>query len=102
MFATTEKLVPNVIRQQQHRVRPYASIVGLDGIVQSISFFTLENASNSAAWFLAEKVKDDELYYMGPNDIRYLIWVIAAMKTGKCVRSNLPRYQETIVWLGLL
>ena len=87
MFATTEKLLPNLIRQQQDRERPYACIVDLKGVAHRISFFTLENASNRAAWFLNGEIKDDKVYYMGPNDIRYFIWIIAAMKTGKCVRS---------------
>ncbi|KAI1136522.1 hypothetical protein F5Y05DRAFT_420244 [Hypoxylon sp. FL0543] len=85
MFKTTPNLVPNIIRRQLHRKKPFATIVGIDGVVQDISFFDLENASNRASWFLVENVEDENVFYMGPNDIRYLIWVLAAMKTGKCV-----------------
>ncbi|KAI1409283.1 hypothetical protein F5Y13DRAFT_203712 [Hypoxylon sp. FL1857] len=85
MFTTTQDLVPNIIRRQLHRARPFANIVGIDGAIKEISFSDLENASNRAAWYLDEKIADDNVFYMGPNDMRYLIWVLAAIKTGKCV-----------------
>lgn len=85
MFRTTDNLLPNVIRRHQYRARRYATIVGIDGAQQDVSFSDLGNSSNRAAWFLAEKVADENVFYMEPNDIRYLIWVIAAIKTGKCV-----------------
>ncbi|KAI1081553.1 male sterility protein-domain-containing protein [Whalleya microplaca] len=85
MFNTTEQLIPNVIRRKQTRSRPLATVVSVDGTQQHITFANLENYSNRAAWFLNNYVDDETFFYMGPSDIRYLIWVIAAVKTGKCV-----------------
>ncbi|KAI1384255.1 uncharacterized protein F4822DRAFT_64821 [Hypoxylon trugodes] len=85
MFATTENLLPNIIRRQKSRTRPFASIVGVEGVIRNVTFSDLENASNRAAWYLHKNIADDQVLYMGPNDIRYLIWVIAAVKTRKCV-----------------
>lgn len=84
MFRTTEYLIPNVIRQQRNRARPYANIVDLEGSRLVATFADLENWSNRAAWFL-ETIPSRQVLYMGPNDIRYAILLIAAIKTGKCV-----------------
>ncbi|KAI3317133.1 hypothetical protein HD806DRAFT_551096 [Xylariaceae sp. AK1471] len=84
MFRTTQDLIPNVIRRQKGRSRPYATIVGVDGSRQVVTFADLENWSNRAAWFL-DKLPGQQVLYMGPNDIRYALWAIAAIKTGKCV-----------------
>ncbi|KAI0388936.1 acetyl-CoA synthetase-like protein [Xylariaceae sp. FL0594] len=84
MFQTTQDLIPNVIRRRSGRTRPYATVVGVDGFRQDVSFADLENFSNRAAWFL-EKIPGDKVLYMGPNDVRYIVWLVAAMKTGKCV-----------------
>ncbi|KAI1634796.1 hypothetical protein F4809DRAFT_651608 [Biscogniauxia mediterranea] len=93
MFRTTEYLVPNILRRQQHRSKPYATIIGTEGVQRHIKYSDIENASNRASWFLAEKVADDKVLYMGSNDIRYLIWIIAAIKTGKCVLLPSPSNQ---------
>ncbi|KAI1488349.1 hypothetical protein F5X96DRAFT_646066 [Biscogniauxia mediterranea] len=93
MFRTTEYLVPNILRRQQHRSKPYATIISTEGVQRHIKYSDIENASNRASWFLAEKVADDKVFYMGSNDIRYLIWIIAAMKTGKCVLLPSPSNQ---------
>ncbi|KAI1152125.1 hypothetical protein F4825DRAFT_450813 [Nemania diffusa] len=84
MFRTTEYLIPNVIRQQQNRARPFAKVVSLEGPDLVATFADLENWSNRAAWFL-ETIPSQQVLYMGPNDIRYAILLIAAIKTGKCV-----------------
>ncbi|KAI0415689.1 hypothetical protein F5X98DRAFT_364957 [Xylaria grammica] len=83
-LTTTEDLIPNTIRRRGARLRPYATIVGVDGSRQSVSFADLENCSNRASWFL-ESIPGEKVLYMGPNDIRYAIWLIAAIKTGKCI-----------------
>ncbi|TGJ81947.1 hypothetical protein E0Z10_g6815 [Xylaria hypoxylon] len=86
MFRTTEQLIPNVVRQLAAQKRRYATIVNGDGDYQHLTFHDLDNASNKAAWFIDQNLKgQDKFLYMGSNDIRYLIWVLAAMKTGKCV-----------------
>ncbi|KAI8954888.1 hypothetical protein F4801DRAFT_574895 [Xylaria longipes] len=84
MFRTTEYLIPNVIRQQHNRARPYANIVDLEGSHLIATFADLENWSNRVAWFL-ETIPSQQVLYMGPNDIRYAILLIAAIKTGKCI-----------------
>ncbi|KAI1298346.1 hypothetical protein F5Y03DRAFT_269448 [Xylaria venustula] len=86
MFRTTERLIPNVVKQLSAQNRRYATVVNGNGDYQHLTFHDLDNASSRAAWFIDQNVKDqDKFLYMGPNDIRYLIWVLAAMKTGKCV-----------------
>lgn len=104
MFRTTDSLLPNVIRRQQYRAKPYATVVGIDGVHQDVSFYDLETSSNRAAWFLAEKVTDNNVFYMGPNDIRYVIWIIAAIKTGKCVENAKRAMRDPrLTWfLGLV
>ncbi|KAI0598280.1 hypothetical protein F4775DRAFT_556107 [Biscogniauxia sp. FL1348] len=91
MFRVTEALYPNAIRRQLSRTRPFATIVSVDGACQDLSYADLENVTNRAAWFLDKHLPQEEnILYMGPNDIRYLIWVLAAMKTGKCVLCPSP------------
>jgi acyl-coenzyme A synthetase/AMP-(fatty) acid ligase len=89
---TTEDLFPNVIRRMSARAKPYARVVSPDGTLEDITFANLDNASNRAAWFLDRMLDKDEetVYYMGRSDIRYVVWVLAAMKAGKCVR--IPSY----------
>lgn len=90
---TTENLWPNAIRSRVSRVKPFATVVSPDGQLEHISFFDLENASNRAAWFLDQNCADNDVFfYMGPSDIRYLIWTLAAMKTGKCV--SMPAWDD--------
>ncbi|RYO89870.1 hypothetical protein DL766_010401 [Monosporascus sp. MC13-8B] len=81
---STENLWPNAIRSRVSNTRPYATVVNVNGQCQDVTFSDLENASNRAAWFLDQNCPDDTFIYMGPSDLRYIIWVLAAMKTGKC------------------
>ncbi|KAI1354717.1 hypothetical protein F5Y01DRAFT_272502 [Xylaria sp. FL0043] len=86
MFRTTERLIPHVVKQLSAQKRRYATIVNGDGNYRHLTFHDLDNASSRAAWFIDQNLKDqDKFLYMGPNDVRYLIWVLAAMKTHKCV-----------------
>jgi acyl-coenzyme A synthetase/AMP-(fatty) acid ligase len=89
---TTGDLVPNLIRGLRNRKRPFASVVCPDGGLEHISVEDIHHASNRAAWFLHRNlnIEDKRFYYMGPSDIRYLIWTIAAMKTRKCVVCPSP------------
>lgn len=86
----TDDLLPNLIQRFRKRARPLASVVSPDGGLEHLSFEDVHNASNRAAWFLHRTLeKDDEIFfYMGPNDVRYLIWILGAMKSGKCVSSS--------------
>ncbi|KAI5919523.1 hypothetical protein F4810DRAFT_724576 [Camillea tinctor] len=91
MFRVTEALYPNAIRRQLSRTRPFATIVSVDGTCEDVTYTQLENVTNRAAWFLDKHLPHEEkVLYMGPSDIRYLIWVLAAMKTGKCVLCPAP------------
>lgn len=99
MFQSSEHLIPNLIRRLSARERPFASIVNVEGRGehQNLTFLDLDNASNRAAWFIDCNLKDEEKFlYMGPSDIRYLIWTLAAMKTRKCVSDHhlplIPRH----------
>jgi acyl-CoA synthetase (AMP-forming)/AMP-acid ligase II len=93
MFQTTEDLIPNRIRRLSAREQPLATVVKVDGAgageSQSFTLRDLDNLSNKAAWFLDKNIQEEKFLYMGPSDIRYLIWVLAAMKTRKCVSNYL-------------
>jgi acyl-coenzyme A synthetase/AMP-(fatty) acid ligase len=86
---STEHLWPNAIRSRVAETRPYAKVVSVDGKIQDVTFADLENASNRAAKFLEQNCPEDIFVYMGPSDLRYVIWVLGAMKTGKCVNMSL-------------
>ncbi|KAI0459029.1 hypothetical protein F5B21DRAFT_511515 [Xylaria acuta] len=88
----TDDLLPNVIQRLRKRTRPFVSVVTPDGGLEHLSVEDLHNASNRAAWFLHRSLeKDDErFFYMGPNDVRYLIWILGAMKFGRCVVCPSP------------
>ncbi|KAI8635594.1 acetyl-CoA synthetase-like protein [Xylariaceae sp. FL1651] len=88
----TDDLCPNIIRRLRTRTRPFVSVVSPDGQLEHLSVEDLHNASNRAAWFLSQSLEEDEekCFYMGPNDVRYLIWILGAMKAGKCVICPSP------------
>ncbi|KAI3320299.1 acetyl-CoA synthetase-like protein [Xylariaceae sp. AK1471] len=71
----TDDLCPNIVRRLRERTRPFVSIVSPDGRLEHISVKDLHDASDRAAWFLFRNLKKDEerFFYMGPNDIRYLV-----------------------------
>ncbi|KAI0024878.1 hypothetical protein F4780DRAFT_794022 [Xylariomycetidae sp. FL0641] len=92
MFRTTKALLPNTLKHRQARVRPYATIVDADGKCHDLTFGDIDNASNRAAWFLDRALKGEEKFiYKGPNDVRTLIWALAAMKTCKCAVFSMPQ-----------
>lgn len=84
-------LLPHMIdaRAASGYTRPWALIAksrnALDGF-RSISHAQLANAINRSAWWLDSNISDTTFTYLGPNDVRYAILVIAAMKTKKRVR----------------
>ncbi|KAI0509753.1 hypothetical protein F5B22DRAFT_615931 [Xylaria bambusicola] len=86
MLRTTERLIPNVVKRKAAEGQRFATIVNADGKQQHLSYHDLDNASSRAAWFIEQNLKgQDKFFYMGSNDIRYVVWVLAAMKTRKCV-----------------
>lgn len=90
---TTERgLLPNLIRRERlHLQPPFLTLVGPDGILAAYTYADLDNFANRAAWFLQRHLEHDEarFYYMGRLDVRYYVWLLAAMKMGKCVRSQI-------------
>ncbi|ROW05088.1 hypothetical protein VSDG_00583 [Cytospora chrysosperma] len=85
---TTERgLLPNIVKQRISQPEPFLVFATPEGELEELTFADIDNASNRAAWFLTKNLAQDEekFYYMGRMDIRYFIWVLAAMKTGKCV-----------------
>ncbi|CAN8105530.1 unnamed protein product [Discula destructiva] len=70
-----------------HETDPFLIIASPEGIVNEFTFADIENASNRAAWLLTETLAADEekVFYMGRMDMRYFIWMLAAMKAGKCI-----------------
>ncbi|KAI0872127.1 hypothetical protein GGS24DRAFT_491690 [Hypoxylon argillaceum] len=89
---TTDDLLLNLIQKLRKRTRPFVSVVSPDGGLEHLSVDDVYNASNRAAWFLHRHLARDEekFFYMGPNDIRYVIWILGAMKSGKCVVCPSP------------
>ncbi|GAW26226.1 putative nrps-like enzyme [Rosellinia necatrix] len=91
MLWATDHLLPNIVQRLRKRTRPFVSVVAPDRELEHISVDDLHHASNRAAWFLHRNLERDEerFLYMGPSDIRYLIWTLASMKAGKCVSPPL-------------
>jgi acyl-coenzyme A synthetase/AMP-(fatty) acid ligase len=79
-----EKLLLDVV-QRLASERPWATVVSISGAVRALTYDDLENASNRLAWILSEKSTEKDIMYIGPNDVRFVIWVMAAARTGKCV-----------------
>lgn len=89
---TTERgLLPNLIKKERlTQTTPIFVLASPEGIVEQFTYADVENLTNRAAWFLRNALDEDEekFFYMGRGDLRYYIWVIAAMKAGKCVSNS--------------
>jgi hypothetical protein len=87
-----EGLIPHLVdaRAQSGYNRPFAltprSKDPADGF-KEITYSQLANAVNRTAWWLDSQFSDNvEPYaYLGPNDFRYMILVIASVKTQRQV-----------------
>ena len=59
---------------------------------RTITFQTLSNATNACCWWIESKVgksdKFDTLAYLGPSDLRNIIIILAAIKTGHKVYNH--------------
>lgn len=85
---STNTVLTDLLRKQQSsRAAPCVLITSPEAVTEQISASDLENASNRAASFLEQELREDDttFFYMGPSDMRYFIWVLAAMKTERCV-----------------
>lgn len=89
------RLLPHII-DERARVgydRPYALYPrnkNPNNGFRSISYSQIANAINRAAWWLEgilgnEEEKENSFVYLGPNDLRYVILVVATMKTERKV-----------------
>jgi hypothetical protein len=90
-----ERLLPHVIddKAKSGYSRPFAMYPrsrDIDQGFQSISYSRISNAINRACWWLEssiskEEKKENYFAYLGPNDLRYVIFLAATMKTGRQV-----------------
>ncbi|KAI1135705.1 acetyl-CoA synthetase-like protein [Hypoxylon sp. FL0543] len=86
-MAGFHELIPHVVKRRINQKRPLLKIVHPDRDPIEVTFALLDNAINRAAWFLTENLGPDEeiFIWMSQSDARYIIFEIAAMKTGKVV-----------------
>ncbi|RGP62903.1 acetyl- synthetase [Fusarium sporotrichioides] len=104
------RLIPQLIseRAEQEPTKIFASIPisnKPESGFTDVSYSTLAKAVDRASWWLYEIMahsrSQEVLAYMGPNDLRYPIFVVAAMKCGYTMLLPSPRnpdhYQHTIV-----
>lgn len=85
------RLVPTLIdeRARNDPTKIFASFPRskdlADGFLD-VSYAQLANAINRASWWLSESMSNAEtrevFAYLGPNDLRYPILLVAAMKCG--------------------
>ena|SRR6187402_459940 len=104
-----KRLLPHIIdeRGKAGYTRPYAmypkSKDPSDGF-KSISYARLANAVNRASWWLDAEMPDTEekgrpFAYFGPNDLRYIIFLLATWKTGRkasCQSENLELHTDNL------
>ena len=66
----------------------------------SLDIGTLSKAVDSTAWLITESFgtpeKDEVLLYLGDNDIRYLVFVVACQKAGFEVSRSWTRGQRIV------
>ncbi|KAI0112670.1 acetyl-CoA synthetase-like protein [Hypoxylon sp. NC0597] len=86
-MAGFHELIPHVVKRRINQKRLFLKIVHPDRDPIEVTFALLDNAINRAAWFLAENLTPDQeiFIWMSQSDARYIIFEIAAMKTGKVV-----------------
>nr|ASK38699.1 putative nonribosomal peptide synthetase-like protein [Paecilomyces divaricatus] len=88
-----KRFLPHMIdeRAASGHSRPYAYIARSphpqDGF-EEVSYARLANAINRASWWVVNELtpltgENGVFAYMGPNDLRYLILSVAAIKTGR-------------------
>ncbi|KAI2615947.1 acetyl-CoA synthetase-like protein [Hypoxylon sp. NC1633] len=84
-MAGFHELIPHLLKRRINEKRPLLKIVSPDNYSIDITFAVLDNAVNRAAWFLTQNLGEHEetFIWMSKSDARYIIWAIAAMKTGK-------------------
>ncbi|KAI0547105.1 male sterility protein-domain-containing protein [Xylaria curta] len=95
-----QRLVPNIIDDvaQNEPSRVFASIPVSEDLSDGyldVTYRTIANAINRASWWLSENLglaNTSEVFsYMGPNDLRYSIFLVAAIKCGYQMMIPSPR-----------
>ncbi|KAK7703273.1 putative NRPS-like protein biosynthetic cluster [Diaporthe eres] len=91
-------LVDCIRNSQSTRSTPCVLITSPEAVTEQIFLGDLENASNRAAMFLEQQLPKDSttFFYMGPSDMRYFVWVLAAMKTERCASVMFPSPGNTV------
>ncbi|KAI0186100.1 hypothetical protein EV127DRAFT_463436 [Xylaria flabelliformis] len=95
-----ERLVPNII-DDVAKNEPWKAFASIpvsedlsDGYVD-VTYRIIANAINRASWWLSENLglaNTSEVFsYMGPNDLRYSIFIVAAIKCGYQMMIPSPR-----------
>ena len=95
-----KRLLPHIVdeRARTGYERPFAlyphSKVPGQGF-KSVSYAQVANAVNRAAWWLDLSIpkngeREFPVAYLGPNDLRYIVFVLATMKTGRKVERESP------------
>jgi acyl-coenzyme A synthetase/AMP-(fatty) acid ligase len=87
-----KRLLPHIVdaRAKAGYSQPFAmyakSIDAAEGF-RSVSYAQIANAVNRASWWLDTELgeKEHTFVYFGPNDLRYIIFVLATIKTGRKV-----------------
>ncbi|KAK1252094.1 hypothetical protein MKX08_003281 [Trichoderma sp. CBMAI-0020] len=104
------RLIPNIIdeRAESDPTKAFASIPRskdlADGFVD-ITYALVANAINRASWWLSHSmgnIETSEVFaYLGPNDLRYPILLVATMKCGYQMMMPSPRnsaeYQQELL-----
>lgn len=92
-------LMPTLIDRIAHYDpdRPYAELAVEGGALsayRTISMAQLANAIDKAAYWMSEQFEGAStkgyVAYAGPQDLRYLLFVVAGIKTNRTVRQKDP------------
>lgn len=82
------RTVPSAIDELAHNFpgRSWASFPSDNNEIQHVLFSTCARAVNAASWWLKNTLGTSKSFqtvaYIGPNDVRYLIFFCAAVKCG--------------------
>lgn len=88
--ACGQRLLVHVVDQRAltSHPRPFACIPSETGY-RDVSYLAFANAINRAALWLGDVSDPEEtLVYMGPGDLRYQIFILAAAKSSNVVRCR--------------
>jgi acyl-coenzyme A synthetase/AMP-(fatty) acid ligase len=96
-----DQLLPNIV-DHLSRETPEAlyaeypiSPLSYDSGYRRITYRDLANTVNGAAWWISQTLdpskQNEVLTYIGPNDLRYIVLVLAAIKAGYVLFLTSPR-----------